>query len=310
MEEQFGKVQEIARTTTLPTALPRLLARVQELTGGVEEATEALRSGGLARDAKVALWDELKVLAVTRALVAVWAGALLDVGVRIRLHVLSRHLFLASVAGAATAAPPATLQLGAEAQKRYLAGGDYLSASGVEPLAAQVRSAAADVVGPVGLASALTHAELCELLGAVRSRFEAAVGAIAPAGTAWGAFVVPAGVEASPPQPDSGEGAEALSAGDEDTLRALMHETASAAHSPAFGAALGEAVDARWARLELALRGAFGGADAAAAVPLAKLAAPLDRAGTALLADPASLAADVAGQPAVAALCADLFTRL
>jgi peroxin-3 len=44
----------------------------------------------------VAVWEELKVEAFTRALGAAWLLPLLDLFVRVQLNILGRHLYLES----------------------------------------------------------------------------------------------------------------------------------------------------------------------------------------------------------------------
>ena len=51
---------------------------------------------GLSSAEKVALWEELKVAAFTRAVGALWLLPLLDLFVRVQLNILGRHLYLES----------------------------------------------------------------------------------------------------------------------------------------------------------------------------------------------------------------------
>jgi len=279
----------------------------------VETVTDRLQAAArgaappLSLEAKVAEWEELKLLAFTRALSSAWAVALLSVFLRVQLNLLGSHAFLGVALGRPAAAGAHTLSL--RAQHVYLALHNHFLRAGCGELAAGVRAGCLARLATVPLDSPVGHAQLCALLADVQATALVSLDLEAlflPPASSDGELLLRAR-EASP----VGSSPEAEDAADARLLPALMLETRRALRGERCAAVARLAAAEATRELCEALRAGLEAAEGQV-LPLAKIVPAVSAASNAALAPPAreGVAAAVAKLPALDAFAADLFSAV
>eukprot|EP00879_Flechtneria_rotunda_P019143 GHRR01020098.1.p1 GENE.GHRR01020098.1~~GHRR01020098.1.p1 ORF type:complete len:194 (+),score=76.72 GHRR01020098.1:195-776(+) len=92
LQQHFTSIQELSDRQALEDLLPRLREVVMQATN-YEPLREQLRSSSassLSSDEKLELWRGLAIHSFCRALAAVWLVPLLDLLVRLKLHIVGR----------------------------------------------------------------------------------------------------------------------------------------------------------------------------------------------------------------------------
>lgn len=153
------------------------------------------------RKLKAELWNELKIVAITKSLTTLYSVTLLSVLTHVQLNLLGRYAYLASLAGEqSAAAAPASIPLdpfedawarsnpqaaaagpskaqddqtiSSQTEERYLTFSWWFLHRGWKELNARVRSRVEEVVGKMPLKAELNHGEMMHLLRKIRRRVE------------------------------------------------------------------------------------------------------------------------------------------
>eukprot|EP00891_Asterochloris_glomerata_P005851 jgi/Astpho2/5851/Aster-x1326 len=156
----YDSVQQIVASTTTPNLLPRLAESLSRNTD-YKPLLEALRAGGLSRQAKLDVWERIKALTFTRALAASWMVALLHLLNRVQLNILGRHLYLQNNTHDSQHPQHSILShqegdhftMSGRAQELFLAHAHFCSDGGVQPLVPIVREAVLQALDGVDLAT-------------------------------------------------------------------------------------------------------------------------------------------------------------
>jgi peroxin-3 len=151
--------------TTVLSLLPRLReALCHQLNS--EALTTQLRTRPTN---KLEIWEELKIISFTRAIVAVYSSTMLAVYLRVQLNILGGYMYRDSLSG--HPAPTAVVAT-ADVQKHYLAGVQYLFEQGLTDLIDSVQLAVREVLSQVSLRESMSSAHVSELIQQVRRRVE------------------------------------------------------------------------------------------------------------------------------------------
>lgn len=158
----------------------------------------------LDRKRKMQLWDELKIVSITRALTTVYAINLLSHLTHVQLNLLGRYAYLASLSSdakqpakaaddpfedawsqangepAKAAASTSTSasssssadRLSSETEERYLTFSWYFLHHGAKQLSERVRGKVEEVMSSIPLKTQLTHAETMAVLSRIKRKIE------------------------------------------------------------------------------------------------------------------------------------------
>lgn len=303
MRDHFESIQKISDTTTLPSVLPHLKERLFELLDlssrteklmsakSHDAAAEEAAAAPLSGKEKMAIWEELKVLSFSRTLCAMWAVCLLDLFVRVQLNVLGRHVYIETARNAeadASSEEPGQTSLTMSCQHKFIAFADYLPHRGLDPLIADARRVADEIIREKVLKDPYTLEDLRELIQSLRRAFEAQ-------SVEWLSYVLPddnvlpEDLAAASSAADSAASslADEFSSLDNDSvmLEQLMLETRNVISSREFMAVLSAALDAVTDGVMDELQESYG-EHPEVGIPLAKLLPPIAAVGASLLNQP------------------------
>lgn len=213
LQAHFQSIQVLSERQALEDLLPRLRGVLNAATD-YGPIRERLRAQGLAPEEKRALWAQLAGLSFARAMGAVWLVPLLDLLVRLKLHVVARHMYLeVQLPGIAPRRASAAsgrlsgfgglgrgLSLGpgrgpmpprlSDRAKEEFFRSDFFIDVGVAGLLHRLRRACDAVLSAVDLAGAVGPGDVERLVVAVHARFEAE---FQRGGDVWAAYLVPPG---------------------------------------------------------------------------------------------------------------------
>eukprot|EP00271_Cylindrocystis_brebissonii_P010960 TRINITY_DN27526_c0_g1_i1.p1 TRINITY_DN27526_c0_g1~~TRINITY_DN27526_c0_g1_i1.p1 ORF type:complete len:421 (-),score=78.07 TRINITY_DN27526_c0_g1_i1:751-2013(-) len=303
----FESVQKISDSTTLPSVLPHLKARLFESLD-LSSLTEKLMAGKQAQHPltsaeKMQIWQDLKVLSFTRTFCAMWSVSLLDLFVRTQLNILGRRVYFDTAHASATSAseqeshPHRVLTLGS--QHKFIAFADFLPLRGLDALIADCHQVVRTVVQSKPLKELLSLHQLRDIFDEIRTAFDRHVSQGQSA--AWVTYVLPeddrlpddlaaasseADATRAPPENGSGGGeggGEGLDEGGE-MLQDLMAEARRVLASASFWEALARALDSVTDGIMDELQAAYG--DPTKGIHLAKLLPPIASVGSSLLDQP------------------------
>ena len=213
LEAHFASIQALSERQALEDLLPRLRAALAAATD-YDPLRERLKAPGLAPPEKRALWAQLAGLAFSRAVGGVWLVPLLDLLVRLKLHVVARHMYLEAQLPGLTArgggggglgglggglggfggvgrsgglSGPLPPRLSDRAKEEFLRC-DFFVDVGAAGLLHKLRRAVDAALAAVDFAGAATARDVERLVVAVHARFEAE---FARCGDVWAAYLVP-----------------------------------------------------------------------------------------------------------------------
>ena len=233
--------------------------------------TSQLDQSGISRPrrSKAQLWNELKIVSITRAFTMIYSMSLLILLTRIQLNLLGRLNYLSSVVSMAQPPPPeragsislenhedvdaANFGNDFETNRRFLTFSWYLLHRGYAQIMSKVRTAVEDVFGNISPNEGMAQQRLSELVLEVRKKVEGATEQ-ERYNTRWLPYVLPpreeeesllveSGVITPPSTSSGGEGAsesppasKRASYVDTSTgpLRRLLDEAADLVDSPSF----------------------------------------------------------------------------
>lgn len=155
-QQHFESTERTCNQTALSLApsVHEAIARTLD----TEDLLVQLRTGP---SDKVLLWEELKILAFTRASVLVYSGAMFVVALRIQLNVIGGHMYRDST--------EETSRVGSALQQRYLSLCQHFVETGVQELCALVREKVRLVVGETPLKRPLTLRETEQMFWAIQA---------------------------------------------------------------------------------------------------------------------------------------------
>ncbi|KAI8475880.1 MAG: hypothetical protein J3K34DRAFT_517044 [Monoraphidium minutum] len=202
LQAHFDSIQVLSERQALEDLLPRLRDALWAATA-YEGLRERLRQPGLPPAEKRALWAQLAGQAFTRAMGGVWLVPLLDLLVRLKLHIVARHMYLEVQLPGLTprgagrgglgggglkrgAMPP---RLSDRAKEEFFRS-DFFVDVGAAGLLHKLRRAVDTAVSAVDFGGAVAPADVERLVVAVHARFEAE---FQRDGDVWAAYLVPPG---------------------------------------------------------------------------------------------------------------------
>ncbi|KAF1346529.1 Peroxin-3 [Delphinella strobiligena] len=159
-------------------------------TGSYVHASQLAESAeGRPRKSKVQLWNDLKIMSITRSLTLLYTLSLLTLLTRIQLNLLGRRTYLSSVVSLATPrTQPSTISLenndvdddnydnvygnDFETNRKYLTFSWWLLHRGSKDIMQRVQAAVKDVFGPVNPRDDITLERLSHLILDVRKKVE------------------------------------------------------------------------------------------------------------------------------------------
>jgi hypothetical protein len=226
-----------------------------EANGGTTAAAangRAATSAAAAAEAKLAAWRQLACLCFTRAAGACWLVPLLDLLVRMKLHVVARHMYLesklpglAAAAGAGNGAPALNggSPFGAAAStattrthlpprlsdraKEEFFRSDYFVEVGAVGLLRKLSAAVEAALAGVDLAAEVTAADVERLMVAVHARFEAS---FERCEDLWHGYLLPPGLQPVARAAAAANGGRGGGAGDANANLDPIHP--ASAHPP------------------------------------------------------------------------------
>lgn len=195
LQQHFETLQAISDRQALEDLLPRLKNALFETTN-FDSVREAIRSatGETAVQLKLQRWRDLSTLCFTRTMSATWLTPLLDLLVRMKLHIVGRHMYLESklpelhLAGRS---PPVKLALPprlTDAAKEAFFNCDHFVEHGAALVIEQMSRAVIITLNEVDFQSEVTPAELDAMTTAAHARFEAG---LAAANLNWPSLLLP-----------------------------------------------------------------------------------------------------------------------
>jgi len=166
LEAHFVSVQRICHNTALPAVVPRLKHAMQSHLD-LDAQLRVLR-GSVSSHQKLQAWEDLKILAFTRAAAATISLTILSLHMRVTLNILSRQLYL-DLGLQGTPGRTEWPTLGVEAQESFLALVEKGFASvGVGHLVRVVQAVVSRRVGELQLSKSLSAPELRAVLEGIR----------------------------------------------------------------------------------------------------------------------------------------------
>ncbi|KAI5300342.1 hypothetical protein KEM56_002532 [Ascosphaera pollenicola] len=220
--------------------------------GSQAEAEATAAADAPKQKSRMQLWNELKILSLTRSFTLLYTLSLLTILTRIQLNLLGRRSYLASVVSLASPTQQfsgisledhddETLQSSLyggdfETDKRYLAFSWWLLHRGWKDIMETVKEAVIDVFGPISPREEISQEKLSELTREVRKRVEGDTNE-ARLAKRWLPFMLPPRDqeeavlrEAGVPMDDNDPNVLA----DGSLLRTLLDETSDLIDSPPF----------------------------------------------------------------------------
>ncbi|ODM22278.1 hypothetical protein SI65_03124 [Aspergillus cristatus] len=199
---------------------------------------------------KTQLWNDVKILSITRAFTLIYTLSLLTIFTRIQLNLLGRRNYLSSVISLAT--PPAntstirledhddddptqTLGNDYETNRRYLAFSWWLLHKGWKQLMERVQAAVTETFGPLNPREDISVSKLSELTVQIRMKIEGSTEE--ERRHKWLSYLLPPREEEDSLLVESGVLGVTAAASPQtaSTLRHLLDETADLIESPTFG---------------------------------------------------------------------------
>ncbi|KAG6542463.1 hypothetical protein Mapa_016153 [Marchantia paleacea] len=291
LQSHFESIQRISDSTTLPSVLPHLKARLFELVN-LSGLTEKLMTGkedpqALSSKEKLQLWQELKVLSFTRTVCAMWSVTLLDLFIRTQLNILGRHVYIdtardMSVAKAGELYKPLSMSC----QHKFIAFADYLAHKGVDGLIRDVHTSVESVMKSKPLKEAYRISHLRDLFLQIQRSFqenqESWVQYVLPEDN-----ILPDDLAAASSAADAARlsMSEPSAADDAEKLGQLMFETRNVLTSNEFADVLGASLDAVLEAVLEDLSEIYRG-NLDTGIPLAKLLPPVASTGSTLMEHP------------------------
>eukprot|EP00878_Enallax_costatus_P033994 GHUV01037591.1.p1 GENE.GHUV01037591.1~~GHUV01037591.1.p1 ORF type:complete len:423 (+),score=131.41 GHUV01037591.1:598-1866(+) len=248
LQQHFTSIQELSDRQALEELLPRLHDVVMQATD-YEPLREQLRSPAatqLSSEEKLNLWRGLASHSFTRALGAVWLVPLMDLLVRLKLHVVGRHMYLESKlpqlqpqgmfspGGALGGALKGTGPYGrlglppclSDRAKEEFFRCDYFTDTGAAGLLHKLRCSVERSLAGVDFGGSMSQQDVEALVITIHAAFE---DSFVRAEDLWAAYLVPPGP--APVSIRTGTGVEALLSPTEatmvDELNAELRETLS-----------------------------------------------------------------------------------
>lgn len=122
---------------------------------------------------KLQIWEEIKVLAFTRTMAAVYGTCLLVVTLRVQLNLLGGYMYLDAIEGhnhlgIVQKVPVATQQV----QQRYLSAIQHLVQEGLDEIIGRIDVAVREIIGPLTLKKELTVRDILGLIMVIRDKVE------------------------------------------------------------------------------------------------------------------------------------------
>lgn len=204
LEQHFVTIQTLSDKQALEDLLPRLKARLFELTD-FEHIKRAIKSlSSLPHDAptapqdieaqKLFHWQQLARLSLCRTVSACWLIPLLDLLVRMKLHLVGRHMYLESkLPGLRSQGlnhqrglPP---RLTERAQEEFY-NSDYFIEAGAQGVVHKVMEATGRVLAGVDFTACVTPRDIEALISAMHVHFESS---FEICGDSWDHFLLPPG---------------------------------------------------------------------------------------------------------------------
>ncbi|KAI8108166.1 hypothetical protein M9434_006196 [Picochlorum sp. BPE23] len=134
MEHHFNSIQEIARTTTIPSLMTQLFQSIIEY-DGVEDMVDRLKTaaqqkhGSLTLKDKLDLWNGVLERVVARCVATVWLVPMVHAQVRVQLNVLGRNLYVQSMLSESESHRGVS-RLSAASQEGFLSIAEYIGSEG------------------------------------------------------------------------------------------------------------------------------------------------------------------------------------
>lgn len=134
MEHHFNSIQEIARTTTIPSLMTQLFHSILEY-DGLEDMVDRLKTaaqqknGSLTLKDKLDLWNGVLERVVARSVATVWLVPMVHAQVRVQLNVLGRNLYVQSMLAESESHQGMT-RLSAASQEGFLSIAEYIGSEG------------------------------------------------------------------------------------------------------------------------------------------------------------------------------------
>ncbi|KAH9531180.1 hypothetical protein CY35_19G023500 [Sphagnum magellanicum] len=313
-QSHFESIQRISDSTTLPSVLPHLKARLFALVD-LSGLTEKLILGkedpqALSSRDKMQLWQELKTLSFTRTVCAMWAVSLLDIFIRIQLNILGRHVYI-DTAWDLSKLSEVHVPLSMTCQHKFIAFADYLPHKGLDFLIADTQKAVDNVLKGKPLKEPYTIDDLRDVF----MRIRASLGSIQ---AGWAQYVLPPSkrlddnnlATASSAVDASQSSGPAPSIEDEEKLEQLVLESRAVLASNEFHEVLAVCLDAMLDGVMEELYTVYRGAPDHG-IPLAKLLPPVAGVGSTLLEHPDEnrFIRILADLPQVHSFCALIYTN-
>ncbi|KAF6264722.1 Peroxin-3 [Scenedesmus sp. NREL 46B-D3] len=250
LAQHFTSIQELSDRQALEELLPRLQQVVGQATD-YEPLRDQLRSpaaAGLSSEEKLALWRSLACHSFCRALGSVWLVPLMDLLVRLKLHIVGRHMYLESklpqlqpqgatpggphpaLGGALRAANPygrlALPPCLSDRAKEEFFRCDYFTGVGAGGLLHKLHCAVERSLAGVDFGGSMSQQDVESLVVTMHAAFEES---FVRAEDLWAAYLVPPGP--APVSVRTGSGVEALLSPVEaamvDELNAELRDTLS-----------------------------------------------------------------------------------
>ncbi|KAF9577823.1 peroxin, partial [Lunasporangiospora selenospora] len=223
------------------------------------------------RRTKLELWNELKVMSLTRTVTALYSVTMLTLLTQLQLNLLGRFTYVSSVVALANPTDasfrvesPAVKgsytstngQLNFQTEKKFLTFSYWLLHEGWRRWSDRVREVVEDIIGGVSLKKTFNAKEFTELLSEIRERLEY---------TEVDGEKVPANMREYMLPDEPADEREVLRAGGVDefdlyvdpVLRSLLDETRDFIDSDDFSTVLASTLGATFARFNLALQPTF-----------------------------------------------------
>ncbi|KAL4928705.1 peroxisomal biogenesis factor 3 [Aspergillus undulatus] len=154
-------------------------------TSQLGESTVEEDASSQPKRSRTQLWNEVKILSITRAITLIYTLSLLTIFTRVQLNLLGRRNYLSSVISLATPADSSTIRLedhdddltqtlgdNFETNRRYLAFSWWLLHRGWKQLLEEVQAAVVEVFGPSNPKDDISLDKLSELTLQVRKKIE------------------------------------------------------------------------------------------------------------------------------------------
>ncbi|KAJ3417564.1 Dicer-like protein 1 [Chytridiales sp. JEL 0842] len=262
---------------TVQRLLPTLVLQLHPALD-VEAITTALQQAKVApsndppevqKKRKLELWQELKILAFTRTLSAVYLVTITTLFTHIQLNLLGRFIYLDSVAGASARSNGKDVSdntrkgLSFETERKYLTFSWFLLNVGWKGLVSRVRKAVEDTVSTTPLAQSTNFESMKKLLERIREKVEYVDGDTSKDAFTFHEYLLPPeGEEAKVLREGGAEDEPGVASNDarfvvDDQLKQLLDETRDFMDCPDFVKVLKGCLNQSFELLESQIRPIF-----------------------------------------------------